>query len=172
MLKLETSQQAVLERPRLGSMQRPVRLDALSRAVLRKLRVAALKKLRAVAPKKLRAAAPKKLRVAAPKKLRVAALKKLRVAALKKLRVAALQKPSPAAREKPVRLRLPSLVVAGKRVLGPNRLLLLQAIISCLQSGIYPVKDPCALRSINDTFSNAAKKIVSNGVYEVKTDRH
>ena len=99
-------------------------------------------------------------------------LKKLRVAAPKKLRVAALQKPSPAAREKPARLTPPSLVVAEKRALGPNKLLLLQAIISCLQSGIYPVRDPCALRGINDTLSNAAKKNVSNGVYEVKTDRH
>jgi len=156
LLKPETLK-PVLERPRLGSMQRPARLDALSRAVLRKVRVVVVLK---------------KLRAAAPKKLRVVALKRLRVAALKKLRVAALKKPSPAAREKPARLTPPSLVVAGKRALGPNRLLLLQAMISCLQSGIYPVRNPCALRGINDTLSNATKKNVSNGVYEIKTDRH
>jgi hypothetical protein len=58
LLKLETLKY-VREKPRLGSIQRPARLDALSRAVLRKLRV--------VVPKKLRAAAPKKLRVVAQK---------------------------------------------------------------------------------------------------------
>jgi len=105
-------------------MQRPARLDALSRAVLRKLRVVVVLK---------------KLRVAAPKKLRAAALKKLRAVVLKKLRVAALQKPSPAARKRPVRLTLPSLVVAGKRALGPNRLLI-SYLQSCLLSGICPIR--------------------------------
>ncbi len=93
--------------------------------MLRKVRVVVvLKKLRVAAPKKLRAAAPKKLRAVAPKKLRIAAPKK----------------PSPAVREKPAYLAPPSLVAAGKQALGANRLLLLQTIISCLQSDTYEIK--------------------------------
>ncbi|MBA7664115.1 hypothetical protein ES703_72166 [subsurface metagenome] len=93
-------------------MQRPARLDALSRAV----RMSAVKPVVRQNAVRINAVKP-------------VVLKKLRAAAPKKLRVAALQKPSPAARKRPVRLGLPSLVAAEKRALGPNRLLLLQAII-------------------------------------------
>lgn len=72
--------------------------------------------------------------------MQLVVLKKLRVVVLKKLRAVALKKRNPAAREKLVRLRLPILVVAGKRALGPYREQLLQSIIGCLQSGIYEIK--------------------------------
>jgi hypothetical protein len=123
LLKLETLKY-VLERLRLDSMQRPVRLDVPSRAVLRKVRVVVVLK---------------KLRAAALKELRVVVLKKLKAVALQKLSPAALQKPSPAARER-LAHPLPIFVAAGKRAPRPNRLLLLQAIISYLQSGIYEIK--------------------------------
>jgi hypothetical protein len=99
----------VLERPRLGSMQRAARSDVLSRAV----RMSAAKPVVRQNAVLIDAVRMNAVRINAAKPVARQSAAQINVAktvVLKMLRVAALKKRNPAAREKPVRLRLRSLL--------------------------------------------------------------